>query len=388
MKKSGGRKVKTPTAHSEESSEPSPSEFTFDTLPQDDSGDNVLCNQAADSEQSDLSAKVNFIGAEVRLLTEQFSKLAPLINQLSTLSVDESQADKNHPADPVISAPSVPAELQNSVEEPAVVQQPRASFSSNFPAHFSGLEFTPHEFYWQYIDKGFADRRPLYCNIDKPHVYRFDDPVTRALTGTKYSAKLSEYMLISNYGYFVACANAEMFTAVDEIENTMLSGENSPAIQALRRVLSTYKEIEELLRERIFFLATQSDPAATTEDKDFNNHVARYFFQPDPRDQGMPSRLKEHYDNYKRQVAQARANQAAKEEAKRQIKGGGTGGGGTGGGGSGSGGSGGSGGGRGGGGSTGGGKGGKTPTPTPTSTTTTVPDKKDTKADPKGGKAP
>ena len=104
-----------------------------------------------------------------------------------------------------------------------------------------------------------------------------------------------------------------------KISVSQVPPEAQNAICALRRSFKSHLQIEDMLRERLFFLATQSDPEASVEDKDFNTHVVRYRFQPGPRDQGMPSDLQEDYENYKRQVALSRAHQAAKAEAKRQL---------------------------------------------------------------------
>ena len=327
-------KVKTPVSQPAREL-PEPTEFTFDqsALSQADPT-NVPLNQEGSETQQSSSSEIAFLRNEFQNVANQFVKFAPLLERLSKLHLDDTAPELDRSDSPATPLPEVPPGIEIPQDQGVANhdQQLQAPvFQSQFPDHFNSLEFTPHEFYSHYIKPGFSNRGPLYCNTNKPHVFRFTDSVTRALTGTKYQAKLTEYMLVSNYGYFTSCANAEMLAALEEIEDLRLPPDAQNAICALRRSFKSHLQIEDMLRERLFFLATQSDPEASVEDKDFNTHVVRYRFQPDPRDQGMPSDLQEDYENYKRQVALSRAHQAAKAEAKRQLSSG-TGGGARGGG--------------------------------------------------------
>ena len=88
-------------------------------------------------------------------------------------------------------------------------------------------------------------------------MYQFHDEITRALTGTRFQAKLTEYRVACVNGFFLSCANVALLELIQEIE------EGSPERARLVEMYNTYRVLEDLMRDRKTLLATRSDPNAS-----------------------------------------------------------------------------------------------------------------------------
>ena len=186
--------------------------------------------------------------------------------------------------------PDGPGEGNNGAAPIGQHSQPFNPFVS-----FAHLDYVPHEYYARYIAAGFADRTPQYSTSDAPRVYQFDDPVTRHLQGSRYQAKLSEYVVTVCNGYFLACTNAALRELMATLQDGGISDEY---IKAMQRIYNSAYEIEQNMRDRIFHLRANSDPYISGEIKAYNDHVVKYEFLPDPRDQGLSDRMHAGFLNY------------------------------------------------------------------------------------------
>ena len=117
--------------------------------------------------------------------------------------------------------------------------------------------FVDHAFFRSHIREGFESQRPSKLAACRPHMYQIHDEITRALTGIRFQAKLTEYRVTCVNGFFLSCANAALLELIQEIE------EGSPERARLVKMYNTYTVLEDLMRDRKTLLATRSDPNAS-----------------------------------------------------------------------------------------------------------------------------
>ncbi len=78
----------------------------------------------------------------------------------------------------------------------------------------SGDDYVSHGLYRDIIAEGFDKRSPSRLVPNKPAYFPIDDPVTRTLTASKYSAKAQEYYITVANAFFASVTKAALDDAI------------------------------------------------------------------------------------------------------------------------------------------------------------------------------
>jgi hypothetical protein len=111
---------------------------------------------------------------------------------------------------------------------------------------------------------------------NKPAYFPIDDPVTRTLTASKYSAKAQEYSITVANAFFASVTKASL----DDAISAVLEGDEQSALTLLAQVSNNMAAIEDMHRDRMLFLDLTSDPNSSATERDYANNILRNEFTP------------------------------------------------------------------------------------------------------------
>lgn len=204
-------------------------------------------------------------------------------------------------------APSGPADpVRKRPDAPALLGRRRVSPNS----------FVDHTALRHRIAAGYEAQAPSALAPLEPHVYLFNDEVSRSLAGTRFQAKLTEYRLTCTNGFFLSCANQALLEVVEALGSDVPDSVRC----RLTEIYNSHAAIENVMRDRKTFLATQNDPSATQAMRAFSDTILRNRFEADLAAYGASSSVVETYDTFTDQVAKSRIWATAKAEAMREIE--------------------------------------------------------------------
>jgi hypothetical protein len=139
-----------------------------------------------------------------------------------------------------------------------------------------GDGYISHVYYRELISEGFEKRASSRQAPSKPAYFPIDDPVTRTLTSSKYTAKATEYSITVTNAFFACVTKAVLDDAIAANNN---GGDPETVSILLAQVQVNISAIEDIHRDRMLFLALTSDPNSSPTEKDFVNNILHNDFQ-------------------------------------------------------------------------------------------------------------
>ena len=174
--------------------------------------------------------------------------------------------------------------------------------------------FVDHARFRHRIATGFEQQSPSPHSDPRPHVYNFDDAVSRSLIGTKFTAKLQEYRLVCVNGFFLSCANAALLDLVEALVPG--SAEHTAAVQ----IYNSLSVLEDIGRDRKTFLACLSDPNSSESMRAYANTILRTRFEGDLAVHGASGSANENFTDWQQQVIKSTIYASAKVQAEKNVK--------------------------------------------------------------------
>jgi hypothetical protein len=132
---------------------------------------------------------------------------------------------------------------------------------------------------------------------NKPAYFPIDDPVTRTLTASKYSANAQEYSITVANAFFASVTRASL----DDAISAALEGDEQSALTLFAQVSNNMAAIEDMHRDRMLFLDLTSDLNSSATERDFANNVLRNDFTPGVQNKGGSARSKKIFAVYQTQ---------------------------------------------------------------------------------------
>ena len=179
----------------------------------------------------------------------------------------------------------------------------------------SGDSYVSHCLYRDIISEGFDKRSPSRLAPNKPAYFPIDDPVTRTLTASKYTAKAQEYSITVANAFFASVTRA----ALDDAISAALEGDEQSALTLLAQVSNNMAAIEDMHRDRMLFLDLTSDPSSSATERDFANNILRNEFTPGVQNKGGSARSNKIFAAYQTQYLKATQFASAKASASRHL---------------------------------------------------------------------
>ena len=143
--------------------------------------------------------------------------------------------------------------------------------------------YVPHAYYLELIGEGFEKRSPSRMALSKPAYFRIDDPVTRSLTISKYTAKATKHITTVAKHIYVSIAKG----ALDDAITANNEGKDPDLVATLLgQVHANMVAIEDMHRDRMLYLDLTSDPTSSSTERDFSNNVLRNDFSPGVKNKG------------------------------------------------------------------------------------------------------
>ncbi len=121
---------------------------------------------------------------------------------------------------------------------------------------------------------------------NKPAYFPIDDPVTRTLTASEYSAKAHEYSITVANAFFASVTRATL----DDAIFATLEGDEQSSLTLLAQFSNNMAAIEDMHRDRMLFLDLTSDPCSSATERDFANDIPRHEFTPGVQNKGGSAR--------------------------------------------------------------------------------------------------
>jgi len=165
--------------------------------------------------------------------------------------------------------------------------------------------------YRDIIAKTFDKRSPSILASNKPAHFPIDDPVTRTLTVSKYSAKAYEYSITAANAFFASVTKAPL----DDAISAALEGDEQSALTLLGQVINNMAAIEEMHRDLMRFLDLTSDLNSSATERDFANNILKNEFTPGVRNKGGSARSNNIFAAYQTQYLKATQFAFAKASA-------------------------------------------------------------------------
>jgi hypothetical protein len=138
-------------------------------------------------------------------------------------------------------------------------------------------KFVSHSYYRDRIGEGFAKRAPSRLSSSKPSYFPIDDPVTRSLNASKFSAKATEYSLTVANAFYASVTKA----ALDDAIVGFTDGSDPKEVYLLlKQVQANMGAIEDMHRDRMLFLDLTSDPSSSATERDYANNILKQDFIP------------------------------------------------------------------------------------------------------------
>ncbi len=130
-------------------------------------------------------------------------------------------------------------------------------------------DYVNHGYYRDKIEECFTKSSPSRLSVLKPGYYPIDDPFLRFLTTSKYSGKASDYIITVANAFFSTITNV----ALNDVIEATASGDMKTTAILLNHVINNMQAIEDMHRDRMFFLDITSDPASSTIERDYANNM-------------------------------------------------------------------------------------------------------------------
>jgi hypothetical protein len=178
-----------------------------------------------------------------------------------------------------------------------------------------GDDYVSHGLYRDIIAEGFDKRSPSRSAPNKPAYFPIDDPVTRTLAASKYSAKAQEYSITVANAFFASVTRA----ALDDAIAAANEGDQKSALNLLAQVSNNMAAIEDMHRDRMLYLDLTSDPNSSATERDFAHNILKNEFTPGVQNKGGSARSNKIFAAYQVQFLKATQFASAKATATRHL---------------------------------------------------------------------
>ena len=159
-----------------------------------------------------------------------------------------------------------------------------------------------HAYYRELISEGFEKRAPSRQAPSKLAYFPIDDPVTRTLAASKYSAKATDYFITVVNALFAFVTKA----ALDDAITANNDGRYPETVSILLgQVQVNMAAINDMHRGRMSFLDLTSDLNSSATEIYFANNVLRNDFSPGVQNKGVSSRSNNVFAAYQLQFLKA-----------------------------------------------------------------------------------
>lgn len=218
-----------------------------------------------------------------------------------------------------IPAPGVPAAggkraspFSPAASSAATIEQVVLGLSEDFAEWLEALPYVDHFLYQPSLRPGFKAVLPEPTAPSEPHIFHFEDAVTRYLEGKKMREALEEYHILVSYGYFLACCNQAQKRAVSALRAEGLLH----YAEVLGACLKTSEEIEASLSDRVAYIRLAKSGPSALQDAQATAAFQRLRFRPHPGALGS-ARYVDFISSFESEFARQTILQAAKASAKK-----------------------------------------------------------------------
>ena len=253
---------------------------------------------------------------------EQLRQLFLLVSSLSSKIesvVEVVESSSSRPVEPPKSDPpqqekGKAAARSVSFEKEVDDKEENEDDDDNF-GEDGGDDYVSHSLYRDIIAEGFDKRSPSRSAPNKPAYFPIDDPVTRTLAASKYSAKAQEYSISVANAFFASVTRA----ALDDAIAAANEGDQRSALNLLAQVSNNMAAIEDMHRDRMLYLDLTSDPSSSATERDFAHNILKNEFTPGVQNKGGSARSNKIFAAYQVQFLKATQFASAKATATRHL---------------------------------------------------------------------
>jgi hypothetical protein len=150
---------------------------------------------------------------------------------------------------------------------------------------------------------------------NKPAYFPIDDPVTRTLAASKYSAKAQEYSITVANAFFASVTRV----ALDDAIAAAIEGDQKASLNLLSQVSNNMAAIEDMHRDRMLYLDLTSDPGSSATERDYAHNILKNEFTPGVQNKGGSARSNKIFAAYQVQFLKATQFASAKATANRHL---------------------------------------------------------------------
>jgi hypothetical protein len=180
---------------------------TSGTAPSVNRDDFILEQQAEQAQQlRQLFSLVSSLGSEIKTVVER-------VTDIGSSREPVEAATQSGPPQRRVKVGFVDPPLDQEEEEE------EESDDEDDEQLTSGDTYVSHAVYRERIAEGFAKRSPSRLASNKPAYFPIDDPVTRSLNASKYSAKATEYSLTVANAFYASVTKAALDDAISGFAN-------------------------------------------------------------------------------------------------------------------------------------------------------------------------
>ena len=271
---------------------------------------NYLLEQQAEQKEQlrQLFSLVSTLGQEIRTVVRTVG------HNPGSNPTEEAAAEEQKQSDPTEKQKGKKVAFGNPSLEQEEEQEQDESFD-DYDVN-SADTYVSHAYYRELIAEGFEKRAPSRQASNKPSYFPIDDPVTRTLNASKYSAKATEYSITVANAFFASVTKAALDDAITANNN---GGDPETVSILLGQVQANMAAIEDMHRDRMLFLDLTSDPNSSATEKDFANNILRNDFQPGVQNKGGSARSNKVFAAYQLQFLKATQFASAKATANRHL---------------------------------------------------------------------
>ena len=279
---------------------------------------------SAAATQAITDSRVDFIlqqSAQQEQLKQLFALVSNLSSKIESVVEVVANSSSGRPVEQQSSGPSQQEKGKAAVRgisfAPVVDEQESEEEDAdedNFGSD-STDGYVPHGLYRDIIAEGFEKRSPSRLAANKPAYFPIDDPVTRTLAASKYSAKAQEYSITVANAFFASVTRS----ALDDAIAAAIEGDQKASLNLLSQVSNNMAAIEDMHRDRMLYLDLTSDPGSSATERDFAHNILKNEFTPGVQNKGGSARSNKIFAAYQVQFLKANQFASAKATANRHL---------------------------------------------------------------------
>ena len=274
---------------------------------------NYLLEQQADQRDQlkQLFSLVSALGSDIRTVVKAVGKSPVISTTEEQIAEDQQSGPVDKKKGRKVAFATVPLDQEADLDLEKFDDD-----DDDDPEYCEPDTYVSHAYYRDIISEGFEKRAPSRQAPNKPAYFPIDDPVTRTLTASKYTAKATEYNITVANAFFASVTKAALDDAIDANNN---GGDPATVAILLSQVQANMAAIEDMHRDRMLFLDLTSDPNSSATEKDYANNVLRNEFTPGVQNKGGSSRSNKIFAAYQLQFLKATQFASAKASANRHL---------------------------------------------------------------------